>query len=127
MPRATLALALLVSACGPSREDTQARLATLEAEGDALTHAADALEERLLADHVRVSVWRELAERHKDVSEIACRNSDAHYDGMVRFLEEQEEKARGLKRHRVAALGWEGPAPREPRLVAAGRARADPN
>lgn len=70
------------------------RLAVLESEGRVLTHAAEALEARLLNGQSQVQRWAELAERHRSVSAIACKVSDSHLQGISRHLENQSRKLR---------------------------------
>jgi len=96
-------LALMTgAACGPSAAEERARREALAAEGRALERAADVVEERLLAGEVRLAVWNELVARHQQVSEVACRVGDHHFQDMARLFEEQAEKGRG--RHRMR--GW---------------------
>jgi len=64
--------------------------------------AADAVEARLLSGEVRLAVWSELAERRNQVTEVACRVGDSHFQDMARLFEEAAEKGRGLRRQR----GW---------------------
>jgi hypothetical protein len=90
------------AACGPSAAEERARHEALAAEGRALERAANVVEERLLAGEVRLAVWNELVARHQQVSEVACRVGDAHFQDMARLFEEQAEKGRGKRRLR----GW---------------------
>ena len=62
------------------------------------------MEARLLAGEARLAVWHELAARHQQVSEVACRVGDAHFQDMARLFEEQAEKGRDIRR----ARGWAG-------------------
>ena len=101
--RQVVLLALVVSAaCGPSAAEERARREALAAEGRALEQAADVVEERLLSGEARLAVWNEMVARHQQVSEIACRVGDAHFQDMARLFEEQAEKGRGKRRLR----GW---------------------
>lgn len=79
------------------------RLARIEADGQALNAAADALETRLLADQSRVALWEELKDRHQHVSALATQNADAHLDAMVRYFSQQEERGRAIRHRRVAS------------------------
>jgi hypothetical protein len=99
-----LAILALCAACGISPAEERARREALAAEGRALENAADAVEARLLAGEARLAVWHELAARHQQVSEVACRVGDAHFQDMARLFEEQAEKGRGFRRPR----GWAG-------------------
>ena len=85
-------------ACAVSPAEERARREALAAEGRALELAADAVEARLLAGEARLAVWRELADRHRQVSEVACRVGDSHFQDMARLFEEQAEKSRGKRR-----------------------------
>ena len=70
----------------------------IQRDGDALTKAADDLEDRMLADQSNLLLWQELARRHKQVSAIATVNHSEHFSSMVELMEHQVEKARKLKR-----------------------------
>ena len=96
-------------ACGISPAEERARREALAAEGRALELAADALEARLLAGEARLAVWHELAGRHQQVSEVACRVGDSHFQDMARLFEEQAEKGRGMRRVRSWATADESP------------------
>jgi hypothetical protein len=110
MRRVALALAVLTSACGVPSEEVHARRQALEAEGRALERAADGVEARLLAGEARLAVWTALAERRNQVTEVACRVGDAHFQDMVRLFEDEAEKARGLRRQRRWADAVEPPS-----------------
>ena len=99
----------LCAGCAVSPAEERARREALAAEGRALQLAADAVEARLLAGEARLAVWHELAARHQQVSEVACRVGDAHFQDMVRLFEEQGEKGRGPRRTRDWASASEGP------------------
>jgi hypothetical protein len=99
-----LTLLALCAACGISPAEERARREALAAEGHALENAADAVEARLLAGEARLAVWHELAARRQQISEVACRVGDAHFQDMARLFEEQAEKGRGIRRQR----GWAG-------------------
>jgi len=88
----------LCAACGMSPAEERARREALAAEGRALERAADAVEARLLAGEARLAVWHELAARHQQVSEVACRVGDSHFQDMARLFEEQAEKGRDMRR-----------------------------
>ena len=103
MRNALVALALC-TACGMSPAEERARREALAADGRALELAADAVEARLLAGEARLAVWHELAARHQQISEVACRVGDTHFQDMARLFEEQAEKGRGKRR----ARGWAG-------------------
>ena len=101
---AVVAVGPLAAGCdvGPSREEEARRLEEIARDGDALTQAADDLEDRMLADQSNLLLWQELARRHKQVSAIATVNHSEHFSSMVELLEHQAEKARKLKRHHEA-------------------------
>jgi hypothetical protein len=86
--------------CSISPAEERARREALAAEGRALEQAADVVEARLLAGEARLAVWRELAARREQVTEVACRVADAHFQDMARLFEEQAEKGRGKRRAR---------------------------
>ncbi len=105
--RSVLAILLTTSiGCAISPAEERARREALAAEGRALQRAADAVEARLLAGETRLAVWHELAERREQVTEVACRVGDAHFQDMARLFEEQAEKGRGKRRtHGWASAG----------------------
>jgi hypothetical protein len=96
-------------ACGISPAEERARREALAAEGRALQLAADTVEARLLAGEARLAVWHELAARHQEISEVACRVGDSHFQDMARLFEEQAEKGRGMRRVRGWAVAGESP------------------
>ena len=100
-----LALAALLLA-GCAREDTEgrARLAKIDADGQALDQALDALEVRLIADQSRVAMWSVLKERHQHVSALATQNASEHLNAMVRYFAKQEKRKRGARQRRVASV-----------------------
>ncbi|WP_224240115.1 hypothetical protein [Hyalangium gracile] len=101
---AVVALALS-SGCAEPPSDAEARLAALEAEGEKMDAALDTVEERLLGNQARVHLWRELGERHKQVSAVHCKHADANMAALIQHEEKQWEKARKLRRrHSVAAV-----------------------
>ncbi len=109
----TLAILLVLATslgCGISPAQERARREALAAEGRALERAADAVEARLLAGEARLTVWNELAARREQVTEVACRVGDAHFQDMARLFEEQAEKGRGKRRMRGWALAGDGVA-----------------
>ena len=69
------------------------------------------MEARILSGETRLAVWHELAERHQQISEVACRVGDAHFQDMARLLEERE--GLGIQRPGLALAGSE-------RLIARG-------
>ena len=95
-------------ACAVSPAEERARREALAAEGRALELAADAVEARLLAGEARLAVWRELVDRHQQISEVACRVGDSHFQDMARLFEEQAEKGRGKRRLASASEPPEG-------------------
>ncbi len=110
MGKAARALALagfvlVLPGCFSPSPTSVARLEDVKREGLALNEAADELEGRLLASQSNVSLWKELADRHKYVSAIAIQNQNAHFDAMVHLLDRQEEKARLLKHGHYAKRG----------------------
>ena len=97
----------LCAGCGISPAEERARREALAAEGRALELAADAVEARLLAGEARLAVWHELVVRHQQISEVACRVGDTHFQDMARLFEEQAEKGRGKRRTREWASAEE--------------------
>ena len=109
MRTVVLAVLALCAACGISAAEERARREALAAEGRALEQAADTVEARLLAGEARLAVWHELAARHQQISEVACRVGDSHFQDMARLFEEQAEKGRGIRRSRGWANAGEAP------------------
>jgi hypothetical protein len=100
---ALLALGATGCAGGASDEDAAARLAALEAEGEQMDEVLDTVEERLLGNQAQLQLWAELGRRHKQVSLVHTQHANAHLEQMVAFMERTQEKARKLKRQRVAS------------------------
>lgn len=91
--------------CFSPSEESLARLEAVKAEGEELTLAVEGLEERFLGNQASLILWDELARRHQTVSAVACKNHTEHFDEMVKKIAAQEEKARTLRRRRVAQAG----------------------
>ncbi len=109
--RTALLIVLTTSlGCAISPAEERARHEALDAEGRALELAADAVEARLLAGEARLAVWNELAARREQVTEVACRVGDAHFQDMARLFEEQAEKRHDRRRTRAWASAGEGVA-----------------
>jgi hypothetical protein len=88
---------------GGADAEAEARLAALEAEAEQLDVALDSVEERLLGNQAQLQLWAELGRRHKQVSAVHTQRSGAHFEAMVAYMERTQEKARTLKRRRVAS------------------------
>jgi hypothetical protein len=94
----------LSTGCETPPDDGPARLAALEAEAREMDEALDTVETRLLGNQASLLMWQELGRRHKQVSAVHCQHADAHLEAIVNHYKKQEEKARGLKKRRVAAV-----------------------
>ena len=88
---------------GGADAEAEARLAALEAEAERLDVALDSVEERLLGNQAQLQLWAELGRRHKQVSAVHTQRSGEHFEAMVAYMERTQEKARTLKRRRVAS------------------------
>ena len=88
---------------GGSDAQAEQRLAVLETEAAQLDAALDTVEERLLGNQAQLQLWAELGRRHKQVSAVHTQQSGAHFEAMVAYMDRVQEKARGLKRRRVAS------------------------
>lgn len=95
-------IGLLGTGCFEPPPESLARLEAVKAEGDALEAKIEKIEDRFLWTQSNVMLWDELARRHKQISAIAVTNQGSHFNEMVRKMEDQAEKARRLKRSRVA-------------------------
>ena len=91
---AVLLLGGAMSGCEVSAEESQARLARLEADEQRMDAALDAIEVRLLGNQAQLHLWGEMERRHGQVSAIQCQVSQEHLKGMAEFLRRQEEKER---------------------------------
>ncbi|NMO17630.1 hypothetical protein HPC49_41045 [Pyxidicoccus fallax] len=100
---AAVGLSLGTGCMSPSPE-AEARLAALEAEGEQMDIALDNVEERLLGNQAMLQTWQELGRRHQEVTQLHCQTSDAHLMALMKHYDKQEEKARQMKRRRVAAV-----------------------
>ncbi len=84
--------------------ERRARLEKLRVEQQQMMDSLDDLEARLLTDAARVRFWKEMRERHEQVSAIACQNLQGHVAQMDRYQEEQREKrAERARKSRVAS------------------------
>ena len=88
------ALAAVGVGCGGAPPPEEGRLREILEQGEALSQAADELEDRLLAGQANVFLWRELARRHQHISAVVTRTQTEHFASMVRMLERQEGLAR---------------------------------
>jgi hypothetical protein len=87
----------LTGGCEYPEEEAQARRALLEADEARLDEAFDTLEVRLMGNQARLHLWKEMEERHGQVSAIQCRVSDEHLKGMATLLQRQQEKVRAQR------------------------------
>ena len=100
---AVVGLSLSTGCMSPS-DEAQARLAALEAEGEEMDVVLDNVEERLLGNQAMLQTWQEMGRRHQQVTQLHCQTSDAHLTALMKHYDKQEEKARQMKRRRVAAV-----------------------
>jgi hypothetical protein len=94
---------LVGSGCAQAPKDGKARLEELNRQGLEMSVALDVVEERLLGAQANLQLWQEIAQRHQNVSAIACENLSNHASGMVRNQERQAEKSRSLRRPLASA------------------------
>ncbi len=87
---------------GPSKE-AEERLAQTKRDAEELDGALASLEDRFLGNQYTVQLWSEMARRHGEVTQVACKNHSAHFAEMAEYLEKQTAKARMLKRRRTVA------------------------
>lgn len=102
MHRSAAAAFVFLAGCFEPSPEAVEGLKQVTEEAQATHQALEDLEERLLGNQARVHHWTELAERHRQVSAVACENQNAHADQMVALRELQEEKAKRLRRGRFA-------------------------
>ena len=108
-------LAGLVGCGGGAAVEVAARRAEGEAERARLTVQLEVLEARLLDGRERVRAWRDLAQRHEQVSAVACGNVEWHVADMLRAREEEQLLVRAATRApRLAAFGASDPGTRTP-------------
>ena len=91
---AALLVAPLASGCFEPSAEAKARLEQIKLEGRSFDAQLDAVEDRLLGNQTRVSIWQELGQRHQEVSALACANVVKHTDEMVVLRDKQAEKGR---------------------------------
>lgn len=94
----------LSTGCAEPPADAEQRLAALESEARQMDALFDDVEARLLGNQGTLLLWQELERRHQQVSALHCQHANAHMEAIVEFYQRQEEKARQLKRRRVAAV-----------------------
>ena len=87
-----------LSGCFDPPAEAVARLKQTQAEGAAMDRALDGVEERLLGIQGKIQLWKELGERHREVTQVACTNSAFHLSQMASLSEQQTDKARRLRR-----------------------------
>lgn len=98
------AIAVAMTGCFSPPPEALARLEATRAAEKEMQASLDMVEERLLGNQATLKLWAEMKDRHQHVSELACKNHSAHFDAMVAHLEKNQERARGLKRRRVAQV-----------------------
>ncbi len=101
---AVVACLVLTGGCFSPPEEAVARLEQTRAEAASLHGALDEVEERLLGNHAKLTLWSELAERHQQVSEIACGNFTRHTEAMAALMRAQDAKARRLEQRARRAM-----------------------
>jgi murein L,D-transpeptidase YcbB/YkuD len=94
---------LAAAGCGQAPKEHAAvdALAATESARSAreLDSELEAVEARLYSGRATVRLWQELAERHKGVSALACKNAEVHSEGMA--IADRKDRAQ-LAKHRVA-------------------------
>ena len=100
---AVVGVVLFGSGCFEPPAEAVERLAALKAENAEFDRAFESIEERFLGNQHVVLMWAELARRHQAVSALACENAATHLAGMAKHYEKLEEKARKLKKRRLAS------------------------
>jgi hypothetical protein len=100
---AAVALSLSTGCMSPSQE-AEERLAALEAEGQEMDIVLDSVEERLLGNQAMLQTWQEMGRRHQQVTQLHCQTSNSHLMALMQHYDKQEEKARQMKRRRVASV-----------------------
>jgi len=111
----------LATGCASPPADAEARLAELTAEEERMDAALDSVEVRLLGNQSKVHLWQELEVRHRQVSAIHCKHADEHLMAMARHYEQQEAKARTLrKRRQVVTASAPAPLTEQERLGVGG-------
>jgi hypothetical protein len=93
-------LCSLAAGCFEPPAEAVARLEALKAQGQAMDEALDEVEERLLGSRAMVSLWQEMAWRHRQVTEVACQNVAGHVEAMEKHLTRQTQRARRQQKQR---------------------------
>lgn len=83
-----------------SREETDENL---RLELRALEARLDEMETRLLSGLSTVQLWRELAERHRNVSQIACENADEHLREMAAGQKRDRQRRMNARKDKARA------------------------
>lgn len=117
-----VAVALSTSACGPSRDEADARLAELEAEDAALDVALDEVEERLLGNQSKVHMWAELQRRHGQVSALHVASAEEHLEAMLKHVDKFQNKSKQLQATRRRGVAVGGPESGTDAVLTSGKA-----
>jgi hypothetical protein len=100
-------LLILVGGCtrvGPDDVAQRAELHAVAEESAALDSSLDEVGDRLLTTRAALSTLSVLRERHEKVSQVACQNLSGHWEGISRFIENQDEKASRKRRQSLAQI-----------------------
>lgn len=106
-----IAAALLAVGCGDGeakRVEAQARLAEVHREGAELHASMSDLEARMHVNRARVTLWKELGQRHRGISAVACDVADSHMLSMVHHVQKNQKKLGQYRSRRVASNAKKG-------------------
>jgi len=89
--------AVLSSGCFSPSKEAEARLASLQAEGQSMDQGLDSVEERLLGNQAMLQQWQEMGRRHNKVTQVHCAAAESHLVAMSGHEERQVAKARARR------------------------------
>jgi hypothetical protein len=91
--------AVACAACTP--RDAEVRRRRLAVQERALVASLEDLQVRLLVDRAMVAQWKDLADRHQNISAVACTSQEAHATEMAERLLPAEIEDRAVRAGRL--------------------------
>ncbi|NTX05477.1 hypothetical protein HUA74_28335 [Myxococcus sp. CA051A] len=93
----------VTTGCSTPSEESQERLAALEAEAEQLDAVLDNVEERLLGNQAMLQTWQEMGRRHQEVTQLHCQTSEPHMLARMKHYEKMEERVKQMRRRSSVA------------------------